>query len=140
MNKASGGDGIPAELFQILRDDVVKALNSIHQQIGKTALATELEKVSFHCNAKECSNYCTTALCSHASKVMLKDSSSWASTVHNRELLGVQVSLKNAEETEIKLEKTLESPLNKLKPVNPKEKQCQRMLKLPHNCTHLPHY
>ena len=72
MNKASGGDGIPAELFQILRDDVVKALNSIHQQIGKTALATELEKVSFHCNAKECSNYCTTALCSHASKVTLR--------------------------------------------------------------------
>ena len=71
-NKASGRDGIPAELFQILRDDVVKALNSIHQQIGKTALATELEKVSFHCNAKECSNYCTTALCSHASKVTLR--------------------------------------------------------------------
>ena len=52
VNKASGGDGIPAELFQILRDDVVKALNSIHQQIGKTALATELEKVSFHSNPK----------------------------------------------------------------------------------------
>ena len=69
MNKASGGDGIPVELFQILKDDAVKVLHSICQQIWKTAVATGLEKVSFHCN--------------------------------------------------------------------PKERQCQRMLKLPHNCTHL---
>ena len=68
-NKASGGDGIPVELFQILKDDVVKVLHSICQQIWKTAVATGLEKVSFHSN--------------------------------------------------------------------PKERQCQRMLKLPHNCTHL---
>ena len=96
--------------------------------IENSAVATGLEKSVFipvpkKGNAKECSNYRTIALISHASKVMLKDSSSWASTVHNRELLGVQVSLKNAEETEIKLEKTLESPLNKLKPVNPKGNQ-----------------
>ena len=65
MNKASGGDGIPAELFQILRDDAVKVLHSICQQIWKT----QLEKVSFHSN--------------------------------------------------------------------PKERQCQRKFKLPHNCTHL---
>ena len=68
-NKASGGDGIPVELFQILKDDAVKVLPSICQQIWKTALAPGLEKVSFHSN--------------------------------------------------------------------PKERQCQRMLKLPHNCTHL---
>ena len=70
-NKASGGDGIPAELFQILKDDAVKVLHSICQQIWKTPMATGLEKVSF--------------------------------------------------------------------PSNPKERQCQRMLKLPHNCNHLTH-
>ena len=71
MNKASGGDGIPVELFQILKDDAVKVLHSICQQIWKTAVVTRLEKVSFHSN--------------------------------------------------------------------PKERQCQRMLRLPHNCTHLTH-
>ena len=69
-NKTSGGDGIPVELFQILKDDAVKVLHSICQQIWKT-VATGLEKVSFHSNAKE--------------------------------------------------------------------RQCQKMLKLPHNCTHLTH-
>ena len=68
-NKASGDDGIPVELFQILKDDAVKVLYSICQHIGKLAVATGLEKVSFHSN--------------------------------------------------------------------PKVRQCQRMLKLPHNCTHL---
>ena len=68
-NKASGGDGFPAELFQILKDEAVKVLHSICQQIRKTAMATGLEKVSFH--------------------------------------------------------------------FNPKERECQRMLKPPHNCTHL---
>ena len=71
MNKASGGDGIPVELFQILKKDAVKVLHSICQQIWKTQQWPGLEKVSFHSN--------------------------------------------------------------------PKEKQCQRMLKLPHNCTHLTH-
>ena len=52
-NKASGGDGIPAELFQILEDDAVKMLPSICQQIWKTAVATGLEKVNFHSNPKE---------------------------------------------------------------------------------------
>ena len=70
--KASGGDEIPVELFQILNDDAVKVLHSICQQIWKTIVATGLEKVSFHSN--------------------------------------------------------------------PKERQCQRMLKLPHNCTHLTCY
>ena len=56
MNKASGGDGIPAELFQILKDDAMKVLHSICQQIWKTvatSVATGLEKVSFHSNPKE---------------------------------------------------------------------------------------
>ena len=69
MNKASGGDGIPVELFQILKDDAVRVLHSVSQKIWKTTVATGLEMVSFHSN--------------------------------------------------------------------PKERQCQRMLKLPYNCTHL---
>ena len=69
MNKASGGDGIPVELFQILKDDAVKVLHSICQQIGKLTSGYRTGTVSFHSN--------------------------------------------------------------------PKERQCQRMLKLPHNCTHL---
>ena len=75
MNKASGGDGIPVELFQILKDDAVKVLHSICQQIWKAQLATGLEKVSFHSkkgNAKECSNNHTIAFISQASKVMLE--------------------------------------------------------------------
>ena len=69
MNKGSGGDGIPVELFQILKDDAVEVLHSMSANLENSAVATGLEKVSFHCN--------------------------------------------------------------------PKERQCQRMLKLPHNCTHL---
>ena len=69
MNNASGGDGIPVELFEVLKDDAVQVLHSICQQMEKSAMATGLEKVSFHSN--------------------------------------------------------------------PKERQCQRMLKLLHNCTHL---
>ena len=78
MNKARGGDGIPVELFQILKDDAVKVLHSIMPtNLENSAVATGLEKVSFHSNpkkgnAKECSNYCTAALVSHASEVMLK--------------------------------------------------------------------
>ena len=53
MNKTSGGDGVPVELFEILEDDVVKVLHSVCQQIWKTAVATGLEKVSFHFNPKE---------------------------------------------------------------------------------------
>ena len=77
-NKANGGDGIAVELFQILKDDAVKVLHSICQQnLENSAVATGLENVSFHSNPKErqcpkCSNYRTTALISHASKVMLK--------------------------------------------------------------------
>ena len=77
-NKASGGDGIPVELFQILKDDAVKVRHSICQQIWKTQQWPQDWKRSVFIpipkkdNAKECSNYCTIALISHASKVMLK--------------------------------------------------------------------
>ena len=78
MNKASGGDGIPVELFQILKDDAVKVLQSICQQMWKTQQCPQDWKRSVFIpipkkgNAKECSSYCTIALISHASKVMLK--------------------------------------------------------------------
>ena len=78
MNKASGGDAIPAELFKILKDDAVKVLHSICQQIWKTQQWPQDWKRSVFIpiakkgNAKECSNYCTIALISHASEVMLK--------------------------------------------------------------------
>ena len=77
-NKASGGDGIPAELFQILRDGAVKVLHSICQQIWKTQKWPQGWKRSVFIpipkkgNAKECSNYCTVAHISHTSKVVLK--------------------------------------------------------------------
>ena len=77
-NKASGGDGIPVEPFQILKDDAVKVLHSICQQIWKTQQWSQDWKRSILIpipkkeNAKECSNYCTIALTSHASKVMLE--------------------------------------------------------------------
>ena len=78
MNKASGGDGIPVEVFRILREDVVKVLHSICQQIWKTQQWPQDWKTSVFIlilkkgNAKECSNYCTIALISHASKVIIK--------------------------------------------------------------------
>ena len=76
-NKASGGDRIPVKLFQILKDDAVKVLHSICQQIWKLSSGHRTGKVHFHSNpkkgnAKECSNYCIIALISHASKPMLK--------------------------------------------------------------------
>ena len=76
-NKASGGDGIPVELFQILKDDAVKVLHSVCQQVWKTAVAIDWKRSAFipvpkKGNAKECSNYSTTVLISHTSKVMLK--------------------------------------------------------------------
>ena len=78
MNKHSGGAGIPAELFQILKDDAVKMLHSICQQIWKTQQWPQDWKMSVFtpipkkCNDKECSNYQTVALISPANKVMLK--------------------------------------------------------------------
>ena len=78
MNKGSGGDGIPVEIFQILKDDVIKVLHLICQQIWKTQQWPQDWKRSVFIpipkegNAKECSTYCTIALTSHASQAMLK--------------------------------------------------------------------
>ena len=78
MNRTSGGEGIPVELFQILKDDAVKMLHSICQQIWKPQQWPQDWKRSVFIpipkkgSARECSNYCTIALISHASKVMLK--------------------------------------------------------------------
>ena len=77
-NKASGSDGIPVEIFQILKDDAVKVLHSIYQQTWKIQQWTQDWKRSVFIpipkigNAKECSNYQTIALISHTSKVMMK--------------------------------------------------------------------
>ena len=99
MNKASGGDGIPAEPFQILKDDAVKVLNSICQQIWKTQEWPQDWKRSVFItipkkgNAKECSNYCTIALISNASKVLLKIFQAKFQQYVNHELPDVQAGL-----------------------------------------------
>ena len=78
MNKASGGDGIPVELFQILKDDAVESTTlNMSENLENSVVATGLKRSVFipipkKDNAKECSNFCTIALISHASKVMLK--------------------------------------------------------------------
>ena len=95
-NKARGGDGIPAELFQILKDAAVKVLHSICQQIWKTQQWPQDWKravfipVPKKGNAKECSNYCTLALISHASKVMLKILQASLQLYVNHELPDIQ--------------------------------------------------
>ena len=99
MNKASGGDEIPVELFQILKDDALKVLHSICQQIWKTQQWPQDWKRSVFIpmpkkgNAKECSNYCTVALISHASKVILKILQARLQHYVNHELPDVQASL-----------------------------------------------
>ena len=109
MNKASGGDGIPVELFQILKDDAVKVLHSVYQQIWKTqqwpqdwemSVSITIPKKS---NAKECSNYCKIALILHASKVMLKILQARLQQYMNRELQKFKLVLEKAEEPETKL-------------------------------------
>ena len=108
-NKANGGDGIPVELFQILKDDAVKMLQSICQQIQKTQQWPQDWKRSVFIpipkkrNAKECSNYHTIALISHASKVMFKILQARLQQYVNCELPDIQVVLEKAEEPEIKL-------------------------------------
>ena len=95
-NKASGGDGIPVELFQILKDDAVKVLHSIYQQIWKTQQWPQDWKrsvfilISKKDNAKECSNYHTVAFISHASKVMFKILQARLQQYMNHELPNVQ--------------------------------------------------
>ena len=105
MTKASGGDGIPVELFQILKDDAVKVLHAVCQQIWKTQQWPQDWKRSVFIptpkksNAKECSNYCTIALISHASKVMLKILQARLQQYMNRELPHVQVGFRKGRGT-----------------------------------------
>ena len=109
MNNASGGEGIPVELLQILKDVAVKVLHSICQQVWKTQRWPQNYKRSVFIpipkkgNAKECSNYCTIALISHVSKVLLKILQARLQQYVNRELPDVQAILEKAEELEIKL-------------------------------------
>ena len=107
-NKANGGDEILVELFQILKDDPVKVLHSICQQIWRTqhwpqdwkrSVFIPIPKKS---NAIECSNYHTVALISHASKIMLKILQTRLQQYVNRELQMFMLDLKKAEEPEIK--------------------------------------
>ena len=108
-NKASGGDGIPAELFQILRDDAVKMLYSICQQIWKTqqwpqdCKRSEFIPILKKGNAKECSNYYTIALISHASKVMLKIIQASFNSTWTVNFQMFKMVLEKAEEPEIRL-------------------------------------
>ena len=104
-NKASGGNGIPVELFQILKDDAVKVLHSICQQIWKTQQRPQDWKRSVFIpipkkgNAKECSDYHTIALISHASKVMLKILQGRLQQYMNRELPNVQAGFRKCRGT-----------------------------------------
>ena len=112
MNKASGGDGVPVELFQILKDDAVKVLHSICQQIWKTQQWPEDWKRSVFIpipkegNPKECSNYHTIALISHASKVMLKIIQSRLQQYVNRALPDVQAGFRKGRGTKDQIANT----------------------------------
>ena len=103
--QSNGGDGIPVELFQILKDDAVKVLHSICQQIWKTQQWPQDQKRSVLIpipkkgNAKECPNYCITALISRASKVMLKILQARLQQYVNCELLDVQAGFRKGRGT-----------------------------------------
>ena len=108
MNKVSGDDGIPVELFQILKDDAMKVLHSVCQKIWKTQQWPQDWKRSIFIpipkkgNAKGCSNYHTIAVISHASKVMLKILQVRLQQYINCELPDVHAGFRKAEEPEIK--------------------------------------
>ena len=125
MSKASGGDGIPVELFQILKDDAVKVLHSICHQIRKTQQWPQDWKRSVFIpipkksNAKECSNYFTIALISHTSKVMLKILQAMLQQYMNHELPDVQLVFRKGRGTRDQIanihriiKKARESPKN----------------------------
>ena len=103
-NKASGGDGIPVEVFKILKDDAVKVLHLIHQQIWKTQQRPQDWQRSVFIpipkkgNAKECSNYCSIALISYASKVMLKILQAWPQQYVNHEISDGQAGFRKVRE------------------------------------------
>ena len=109
MNKASGGNGIPGELFQLLKDDAVKVLHSICQEIWKTQQWPQDWKRSVFIpvpkkgNVKECSNYHTIAFISHTSKVMLKILQARLQQYMNINFQIFKLVLEKTEEPEIKL-------------------------------------
>ena len=109
MNKASGGDGIPVELFQILKDDAVKVLHSICQQFWKTQQWSQnwkrsvLIPVPKKDSEKEYSNYPTIALISHTSKVMLKILQARLQHYANRELPNVQARVRKGRGTRVQV-------------------------------------
>ena len=135
MNKDSGGDGILAKLFQILKDDAVKVLHSICQQIWKTQQWPQDWKRSVfipipkNSNAKECLNYCTIVLISHASKVMLKILQARLQQYMNWELPDLQTGFRKGRGTRdqianilwkskgIKKQKSTSASLTRLKPL-----------------------
>ena len=106
MNKGSGSDGIPAEILQILKNDAVKVLHSICQRICKTHQWPQHWKKEIFIlipkkgNAKECSNYCTTALISYASKVVLKTLQARLKKYVNQELPDVQAVFRKCRKTQ----------------------------------------
>ena len=137
-NKASGGDGIPTELFQILKNDAVKVLYSICQQIWKTQQWPQDWKrslfipISKKGNAKECSNYCTITLISHTSKVTLKIPQARLQQYVNHEIPDVQAGFRKGRGTrdqianicwiigkarELKKKKSTSASLTMLKPL-----------------------
>ena len=109
MNKASGGDGIPVELFQILKDDAVKVLHSICQQIWRTQQWPQDWKRSVFISipkegyAKECSNYCAIALISHNSKLMLKILQARYQLYVNQELPDIKAGYKKGRGTRVQI-------------------------------------
>ena len=121
-NKTSEGDGIPVELFQILKDDAVTVLHSICQQIWKTQQWPQDWKTSVFFpipkkgNAKECSNYCTIALISHSSKVMLKILQARLQQYLNYELPNIQAGFRKGRGTEITLPTSVASLKSKKVP------------------------
>jgi len=125
-NKASGGDGIPAELFQILKADAVKVLHSLCQQIWKTQQWPQDWKRSVFIlipkkgNTKECSNYHTVSLISHGSKVMFKYHQARLQKCRNIELPDVQAGLKKGRGTRDQIANILNH--RKSKGINKKKK------------------
>ena len=119
MNKASGGDGIPVELFQILKEDAVKLLHSICQQIWKTQQWPQDWKRSVFIlipkkdNAKDCANYHTIALISHARKVMLKILRARLQQYVSRELPDVQAGFRKGRKQRSSCQNLLDHRKNK---------------------------
>ena len=109
MNKASGGDEIPAELFEIIKDDAIKVLHSnlenlLPANLENSAVARGLEKVNFHSNpkegqAKECSDYCKTVHISHARQLMLKFLQARHQQYVNQELPDIQAGFRKDRRT-----------------------------------------